>query len=48
MKPAFEEAATQLMEENIQGKLAAVDATASPDLGQKFEVKGYPTVKYFQ
>jgi protein disulfide-isomerase A6 len=24
-----------------------VDATASPDLGSRFEVKGYPTIKYF-
>jgi hypothetical protein len=24
-----------------------VDATESPDLGSRFEVKGYPTIKYF-
>ena len=27
--------------------IAAVDATESPDLGSRFEVKGYPTIKYF-
>jgi protein disulfide-isomerase A6 len=28
--------------------IAAVDATASSDLAQRFEVKGYPTIKYFE
>lgn len=27
--------------------IAAVDATAASDLGSRFEVKGYPTIKYF-
>ena len=28
--------------------LAAVDATAEPKLGQRFEIRGYPTIKYFK
>jgi protein disulfide-isomerase A6 len=27
--------------------IAAVDATASPDLAKKYGVTGYPTIKYF-
>lgn len=48
MKPAYEEAATQMIEETVEGKLAAIDATISKDLGERFGVKGFPTVKYFQ
>lgn len=32
----------------IVGVLAAVDATKEPALGKRFEVQGYPTVKYFK
>ena len=28
--------------------MAAVDATKEPSLAKKFEVQGYPTVKYFK
>ena len=31
----------------VQGVLAAVDATLDKDLGERYEVKGYPTIKYF-
>ena len=31
----------------MQGVLAAVDATLDKDLGERYEVKGYPTIKYF-
>ena len=27
--------------------IAAVDATESSELAERFEVKGYPTIKYF-
>lgn len=32
----------------IAGKLAAVDVTKESSLGTKFNVRGYPTVKYFR
>ncbi|XP_035658614.1 dnaJ homolog subfamily C member 10-like [Branchiostoma floridae] len=48
MKPEYDEAATTLKEESIDGVLAAVDATKSPQVAKRFEVKGYPTVKYFK
>ena len=48
MKPAYEEAATALKSEAAEGKLAAVDATISRDLAEKYGVKGFPTVIYFK
>ncbi|XP_066299648.1 uncharacterized protein [Branchiostoma lanceolatum] len=48
MKPEYDEAAATLKEENIDGVLAALDATKSPQVAKRFEVKGYPTVKYFK
>ncbi|XP_053624700.1 protein disulfide-isomerase A5 isoform X2 [Plodia interpunctella] len=47
IKPEFEKAATKIKAEKINGILAAVDATKEPDLASRFEVKGYPTLKYF-
>ena len=32
----------------IDGKLAAVDATKETKLGSEFEIKGYPTLKFFK
>ncbi|CAG0899246.1 unnamed protein product, partial [Cyprideis torosa] len=48
MKPQFVEAAAAMKSEGIPGVLAAVDATVEKELGKRFEVKGYPTIKYFQ
>ena len=47
MKPAYSEAAKRLADENV-GILAAVDATTSEALSQKFKVKGFPTLKFFE
>lgn len=48
MKPEYQQAAAQMKEENIVGVLAAVDATAEKQIAGRFQVKGYPTVKYFK
>lgn len=47
MKPAYMEAASLLKEQEVGGVLAAVDATKEVELGKKYNVNGYPTIKYF-
>lgn len=47
MKPEFERAAVLMKEQKISGILAALDATKESSIAQKYNVKGYPTVKYF-
>jgi hypothetical protein len=37
-----------LKQEAPGAALAAVDATKFPDVAGKFEVRGYPTLKYFE
>ncbi|XP_014254426.1 protein disulfide-isomerase A5 [Cimex lectularius] len=48
MKPEYEKAAKTLKDSNSDGLLAAVDATKEKDLAKQYNVKGYPTVKYFK
>ncbi|ODM91354.1 Protein disulfide-isomerase A5 [Orchesella cincta] len=48
MKPTYVTAAAKLKEEKITGILAAVDATKDNALAKRFDVQGYPTVKYFK
>ena len=36
-----------MADENSEIKLGSVDATIEQDLGKKFEVRGYPTIKFF-
>eukprot|EP00118_Oscarella_pearsei_P015366 m.138527 g.138527 ORF g.138527 m.138527 type:complete len:765 (+) comp38247_c0_seq18:43-2337(+) len=48
MKPEYEEAATALKDAGIEGAVAGVDATQEAELGKRFDVSGYPTVKYFK
>lgn len=47
MKPEYEKAATIMKEKKIPGVLAALDATKESSIASQFNVKGYPTVKYF-
>ena len=43
----YAKAAKTLLEGNQKPKLAKVDATEQKELGAKFGVRGYPTIKFF-
>lgn len=47
MKPAYVDAARRMKEENVDGVLAAVDATKEEALAKKYSVSGFPTIKFF-
>ena len=47
LTPTYAAAAKQLAESGSDIKLASVDATLEQELAQKFDVKGYPTIKFF-
>jgi protein disulfide-isomerase-like protein len=48
LKPKYEAAKKILKNKNISGMLAAVDASRETEVANKFGVKGYPTLKYFE
>lgn len=48
LKPEYEKAAATLKKEKIPGILAAVDVTKETNLAEKFNVRGFPTIKYFR
>ena len=47
MKPDYMQAAKMMKDAGVHGVLAAVDATKETELGKKYDVKGFPTIKYF-
>lgn len=48
MKPAYGEAALEISSQLPDAALAAVDATKTNELGKRFEIQGFPTIKYFE
>ena len=44
----YAEAAKIVADRDFAVKLAKVDATAHKEVAKKFEVKGYPTLKFFK
>lgn len=48
MAPEYVKAAKQLLNEGLDIKIAKVDATAETQLAETYEVRGYPTLKFFR
>jgi thioredoxin-like negative regulator of GroEL len=47
LAPEYAKAATALKALGNEAVLAKIDATAETALGSRFDIKGYPTLKWF-
>eukprot|EP00092_Neocalanus_flemingeri_P004114 GFUD01004426.1.p1 GENE.GFUD01004426.1~~GFUD01004426.1.p1 ORF type:complete len:519 (+),score=155.88 GFUD01004426.1:230-1786(+) len=48
LEPEYVKAAKELLESKSEVKLAKVDATAHKETGTKFNIEGFPTLKFFK
>ena len=48
LAPEWAKAAKKLTADGSPMKLAKVDATEEKSLGSKYEIKGFPTIKFFK
>eukprot|EP00916_Digyalum_oweni_P012181 GHVL01020155.1.p1 GENE.GHVL01020155.1~~GHVL01020155.1.p1 ORF type:complete len:478 (+),score=104.90 GHVL01020155.1:63-1496(+) len=48
LAPEYEAAAVALADKDSKVKLAKVDATTETEISQRFEIGGYPTLKFFR
>ncbi|XP_052866478.1 protein disulfide-isomerase A5 isoform X2 [Anopheles cruzii] len=47
IKPDFAKIAKLLVDENVPAKVAALDCTVHTKAAERFQIRGYPTFKYF-
>lgn len=48
LAPEYVKAAKMLLDTDVKASLAKIDATEESKLAERFEVRGYPTIKFFK